>query len=132
MTTAYPEVTGDEGKITVKIKDIEHKGGIMMVALFCEEDKFLKEPSFYKEVPVTRESELEVSFDNIPYKRWAVSIYHDLDRNGELNSNALMIPKEPIGFSNEYFPKFGPPRFKNAAFELHEEEIRLTVHLKTY
>jgi uncharacterized protein (DUF2141 family) len=43
-----------------------------------------------------------------------------------------MIPKEPIGFSNEYFPKFGPPKFKNASFTFDQEILHKMVNLKTY
>ena len=122
----------EEGEISIKIKGIENKGGIMMIALFKEDDKFLKIPSYYQEVEVYDETEIEVVFKNLPYKKYAVSIYHDINENGELDSNMVMIPKEPIGFSNDYFPKFGPPKFKNAAFDLNQSEIDMTVNLRSY
>ena len=103
-----------------------------MIALFKEDDKFLKIPSYYQEVEVYDETEIEVVFKNLPYKKYAVSIYHDINENGELDSNMVMIPKEPIGFSNDYFPKFGPPKFKNAAFDLNQSEIDMTVNLRSY
>ena len=122
----------DEGTIIITIKGIENKDGIMMVALFNEEDKFLKVPSYSQEIPISDEIEIEVIFEKIPYRKYAVSIYHDLNENGDLDSNMIMIPKEPIGFSNDYFPKFGPPKFKNAAFDFSQKELRMTVNLKTY
>ena len=129
---SYPNSQADEGAIFITIKGIENKDGIMMIAVFNEDDKFLKVPSFSQEIPISDETEIEVIFKNVPYRKYAVSIYHDLNENGELDSNMIMIPKEPIGFSNDYFPKFGPPKFKNAAFDLDQKELRMTVNLRTY
>ena len=131
-SSTFPNSQVEEGTIIITIKGIENKDGIMMVALFNEDDKFLKIPSFSQELPISDETEIEVIFKNIPYRKYAVSIYHDLNENGDLDSNMFMIPKEPIGFSNDYFPKFGPPKFKNAAFDLGQKELRMTVNLKTY
>jgi len=122
----------EEGTIIMTIRGIENQGGIMMVALFKEDDKFLKTPSFSREVPISTENEIEVVFKNVPYRKYAVSIFHDLNENGDLDSNMIMIPKEPVGFSNDYFPKFGPPKFKNAAFDLDQKEMRMIVNLKSY
>jgi uncharacterized protein (DUF2141 family) len=132
FTIAFSRTEAEKGTISITIKGIENKGGIMMIALFTEEDKFLKTPSYAKEVSISNETEIEVIFEDIPYRRYAFSIFHDLNENGELDSNMIMIPKEPIGFSNNYFPKFGPPKFKNAAFDLDKEHIRMTVNLKSY
>lgn len=129
---SYSNSPMEEGSITITIKGIENKGGIMMIALFKEDDKFLKTPSFSQEVTISTETEIEVVFSSIPYRKYALSIFHDLNENGELDSNMIMIPKEPIGFSNDYFPKFGPPKFKNAAFDLDQVEIHMTVNLKSY
>lgn len=131
-TSTFSNHLVEEGTIIITIKNIENQGGIMMVAMFKEEDKFLKTPSFSQEIPLSTETEIEVIFENIPYRKYAVSIFHDLNENGDLDSNMIMIPKEPVGFSNDYFPKFGPPKFKNAAFELDQKEMRMIVNLKSY
>ena len=122
----------EEGTIYITIKGIENEGGIMMIALFNEEDNFLKTPSYSQEVIISEEIQIEVVFKEVPYGRYAVSIFHDLNENGELDSNIIRIPKEPIGFSNDYFPKFGPPKFKNAAFDLNQKDIKMTANLKSY
>ena len=131
-TGMYAEDYDPAGKVVVMVSGIQHKGGIMMVALFSENDKFLKVPSYWKEIPVSSESNIEVIFTDIPYGVYAASIYHDLNKNGELDSNLIMIPLEPIGFSNNYFPRFGPPKFKNASFQIQEPTTTLKVDLKTY
>jgi len=130
--STFANLQVEKGAISITIKGIENTGGIMMIALFKEEDKFLKVPSYSREVVVSNETEIEVIFKDIPYQKYALSIYHDLNENRELDSNLIKIPKEPVGFSNDYFPKFGPPKFKNAAFDLNQDDISMTVNLRSY
>ena len=124
--------SAQKGTVIVEITGIENKGGVMMVGLFKETDKFLEIPSFNNETKIYVESIISVKLENIPFDTYAVSIYHDLNENGELDSKFMGIPKEPVGFSNNYFPKFGPPKFKKAAFDLDQTELKLTVNLSTY
>jgi uncharacterized protein (DUF2141 family) len=129
--SGFPQST-QEGTIIIEITGIETEGGIMMVGLFKDTDKFLKIPSYNKDPKITDESNITVKLENIPYGTYAVSIYHDLNENGELDSKFMGIPKEPVGFSNNYFPKFGPPKFKNASFDLNQKELKIAVNLRTY
>lgn len=120
------------GTIQISISDIQNEGGIMMVALFTPDDEFLEVPTYAREIPVNAESEIMVELMDIPAGTYAVSIYHDLNSNGELDTNIFGIPKEPVGFSNDYFPKFGPPKYKNAAIQFDKSEMRITINLKSY
>jgi len=120
------------GNISLQIEGIEYKGGTVMIALFGENDKFLKEPSYSKEIPIKNEESISVIFKSIPFGKYAISIYHDLNDNEKLDANFIKIPKEPIGFSNNYFPKFGPPSFKGASFILESENQEMVITLKTY
>ena len=120
------------GDISLKIEGIENEGGTIMIALFGENDKFLKEPSYSKEIPLSNETSISLVIENIPYGVYAISIYHDLNNNNKLDANFIKIPKEPIGFSNNYLPKFGPPSFKGASFTLASENLDMPVSLKTY
>src|SRR5690625_5362046 len=45
----------------------------------------------------------------LPPGDYALLIYHDENRNGELDQNFVGIPREPIALSNNYLPK-GPDR----------------------
>ena len=52
----------------------------------------------------------------LPAGEYALSIFQDVNDNGKLESNFIGLPKEPAGLSNNLRPKFGPPKYKNAAF----------------
>jgi leucyl/phenylalanyl-tRNA---protein transferase len=49
---------------------------------------------------------------------YAIKAFHDVDRNGKLDTNFMGIPKEPYGFSNDAMGTFGPPSFEQASFKV--------------
>ncbi len=54
---------------------------------------------------------------------YAAQIFHDLNENGKLDTNALGIPKEPYGFSNNKKGIFGKPKFKKVSFMVKDKDI---------
>ena len=72
--------------------------------------------SFGKRIPyLTAKSDAdgEKSVYHVQLKNgeYAFCIYQDVNRDGKLNTNAIGIPKEPLGFSN-YDGKTPPGNFK--------------------
>ena len=122
----------EKGIIRVTIDGIEDENGIMMIGLFTERDEFLVTPTFPLEYKITDEKTIVVTFENIPLGKYALSIFHDLNENKELDSNFFKIPKEPYGFSNNYMPKFGPPSFKGASFQLKTNQLEFQITLKSF
>jgi len=60
---------------------------------------------------------------NVPPAEYAMLIFYDENGNALLDKNFIGIPREPLGFSNEYQPK-GPPSYARAAFTLSEDELK--------
>jgi len=52
----------------------------------------------------------------LPAGEYALSIFQDVNDDGKLARNFIGLPKEPAGLSNNLRPKFGPPKYKDAAF----------------
>ena len=59
----------------------------------------------------------------------AVSVLHDENNNGKLDTNFLGIPREGVGMSNNPPPRRGPPRFAEAAFRLPPQGGEIVVNL---
>lgn len=64
---------------------------------------------------------------NVPV---AVAVFQDLDGNGVLTKNAVGIPSEPYGFSNDARGLFGPPTFEAAALHGAPLKTSQSIHLK--
>ena len=115
--------------IILKITNIEDIKGNMSIALFKDSNGFPNGDQYYvgKKIPVSSKN-FKYVFKDIPLGTYAIAIYQDLDKNGELNSNWFGIPKEPYGFSNNAKGKMGPPDFKDALFEL-KQDMELSIEL---
>jgi uncharacterized protein (DUF2141 family) len=59
----------------------------------------------------------------LPAGEYALSVFQDVNNNGKLERNFIGIPKEPAGLSNNLRPRFGPPKFKGAAFTVTVDKI---------
>lgn len=49
--------------------------------------------------------------------RVAIAVFHDANNNSKLDRNALGIPTERFGYSNEARGKLGPPAFEEAVMD---------------
>lgn len=56
-------------------------------------------------------------FQSVPPGTYAVSVFHDENSNGKLDTNFMGIPREGVGASNNAKGRFGPPKFPAAAFQ---------------
>lgn len=74
---------------------------------------------------------LSLRFDGVPPGRWAVAAYQDVNANGTLDTQPILVwrlPSEPYGFSNDV-GRYGPPTFSGAAFELPPSGGTVSVRL---
>ena len=116
----------NNGKLTVKVTNLGDMKGQLMVGLFDKEDNFLKEPIKGINMKASAEGQ-EIVFENVPFGSYAVSVIHDENENGELDT-FMVIPTEPYGFSNNAMGKFGPPSFEQTKITISGEttiEIKL-------
>ena len=91
--------------------------GTMMVCLVKEKAEYLKDCFQGANVKV-QGKETTAIFQDIPEGDYAVTIFHDKNGDGKLNTNFVGIPKEPYGFSNNPFAMFGPPSFEKCIFQV--------------
>jgi uncharacterized protein (DUF2141 family) len=73
---------------------------------------------------------------DLPPGRLAVSAFHDLNGNQDLDTNALGMPIEPYGpiepngFSNNVHGLFGPPNFSDVAIQIGETDRNQTTAIR--
>lgn len=128
MILALGIVRMNAQSLTVSIKNVVGDKGTLRVGIFNSQADFLKK-QLYGQIVKSKSGELQVVFEGILEGVYAVSIIHDENENGELDSNFFGIPKEGFGFSNDAMGTFGPPSFEKASFNLKEKSA-LTVNLK--
>jgi len=107
----------DTGTLTVEFEITKYNKGKIYVALYNSQDSFLKKPVKGTIIKVENGKATAV-FEEVTTGTYAVSSFYDKNDNGKLDTNFLGIPKEPTAMSNNAKGSFGPPKFKDAKFEM--------------
>lgn len=110
--------------LEVQVRDVSSSQGDILVALYREEETFLKFEHVYRTAGAPAEKGVtHVTIEDLPQGEYALAIFHDENGNEELDTNFLGIPKEPLGFSNAKLKAFGPPGFKECLVILKEDTV---------
>jgi uncharacterized protein (DUF2141 family) len=85
-----------------------------------DQEGFLNDPNRFAAVALRANAALKsaVIFSNLDPGRYAIILFHDENGNGKLDKNALGVPTEPYGFSNNVQGFLGPPAFEKTAMRL--------------
>jgi len=125
-TTDSPAV----GTLRIMVENVKESQGKILLAVYADDRSFLSEVT-YRSVhhQVSQAGVVTVEVPDLPYGNYAISLYHDENNNGKIDTNFMKIPKEPYGFSNNVRGTFGPPKFRDArfAFVEAEQEIRIEI-----
>ena len=110
--------TTTNGTLTVTILNFRNNRGQVSVALYNKEEAFPKSPDKAVKVIVApiKDKKSIVVFESLPPGEYAISVFHDENKNGKMDSNFFGIPKEGVGASNNARGHLGPPHFKDAKF----------------
>jgi len=73
-----------------------------------------------------------VVFENLEPGDYAVSVIHDRNNNGKLDTNRLGIPKEGFAFGNNAMGIFGPPSFENAKVSIRDKAVKQILNVKNF
>lgn len=120
------------GRLTIRVVGFAHHQGQLIVNVFSKEDGF---PTDRQRAlrsitgQITDRNTTDVELPNLPAGQYAISVLHDENANGQLDTNFLGIPKEPTGTSRNVKGHFGPPKFRDAVFALGNEDMMLTITL---
>ena len=115
--------------LTIEVTGITSNQGQVRIAVFSEEELWLHEPAFANSIEVTHDT-LSWVIQNVPEGEYAIAAYHDENGNGKNDSNALGIPKEPYGFSNDARGRFGPAKWRKAKFQVTGMANKVSIKFK--
>ena len=118
-----------QGSIEVTVKNIKEPKGTIRIGLFDNEKDFL-EKAIDGKIVKAEGTEVTVRFENLKAGDYAISVIHDENENGDLDSNFIGIPKEGFAFGNNAMGMFGPPNFKEAKVTVGTAVVKQVVLMK--
>lgn len=130
LTSFFLATAAHAAEVRVTIEGIASGDGKVMTALFDRATEFPRgKVNLASMLPATPGA-VKVVFADVPPGRYAISSYHDVNGNQRLDANMVGIPSEPYGFSKDARGKMGPPSFGDAAFDVGQDIVNLTIRLK--
>ena len=122
----------EKAGIVILATGFRNDNGVGRAALFSSSKGF---PSKTKKALrigafMIKDSSGTMVFSGIVPGTYAVSVYHDENNNGELDSNFIGIPKEEVGSSNNPNSRFGPPSYDDSKFDVNSGTVTLKITIK--
>ena len=108
--------------ITVVISNFDNNQGKAYVALYNSEGTFLSK-GFEATFSKIENNSCEVTFKAVPNGTYAISMFHDENDNNKMETTLFGIPTEDYGCSNNATGFMGPPKWKDAKFQINNESI---------
>jgi len=110
---------GSSNAIRAAVTGLHSSDGEVDCALFNSPDGF---PDHLEKAIKTIKSKIANEqavcvFEGVAPGDYAISEFHDENRNGKLDRNFLGIPKEGVGASNGATGHMGPPKYEAARFQ---------------
>jgi uncharacterized protein (DUF2141 family) len=127
-------VNASELRITVE--GIRSPHGTVLIGLYdslesftramelSDKDGFLNDPNRFAAVALRANAAKKsaVVFTNLDPGQYAIILFHDENGNGKLDRNALGVPTEPYGFSNNVRGLLSPPTFEKAVMQINSDK----------
>lgn len=126
---ALPAAHAEAVDLILEVEGARSGKGHVVATLFQDEESFLRHPSKEKRVEISPGGSALIVFDALPPGDYAVSIFHDADADGELDTGLFGIPSEDVGFSNNARGRFGPAKWNDASFQLGQSGGSISIRL---
>lgn len=103
-------------KLTLRLSGGDGSG-TYQIAFYTQESTFLSFDGVFKSTSTKTDA---IVVEDLPKGEYAIAVFYDENNNGELDTNWIGIPKEPLGFSIGKMKTFGPPSFTDCTFIVPE------------
>ena len=109
--------------LTIEVTNILNTNGVISIGVYNTDESFATKGKEVVGVKVDAvKGSVKYSFKDLPDGTYGISLFHDENKNGELDKNFLGIPSEGYGLSNNVRPSFRGANFKESKFELNSNK----------
>lgn len=129
---APPSCDGSAYSIQIHVRNIKNDRGQITVDLHGDDPaKFLKSGAKLARLRVPAvKGEMEICLPVEKPGIYALALYHDRNSDEKLDKTWIGLPSEPYGVSRDAPARGGPPKHKEAAFEVTGARTPMTVTLR--
>jgi uncharacterized protein (DUF2141 family) len=128
-----PGANPASGQVRIEVVGVRSDAGQLLAALFRGANGFPRHPeqAFGRTSARIANKQVALVFEHVPAGPFAISLFHDENNDGKLETNGLGMPLEGYAFSRDARGHLGPPSFDAAQLTLAAgEHKRLVVHME--
>ncbi len=114
--------------LTVTVESIAQTQGTIVLGLF-DEASYNGDGAVDGANLKVEGNDVTVTFEGLEPGEYAVKLYHDINDDGEMNTNPFGMPTEPFAFSNDAKGRFGPAKWDAAKFSVSADGTVHTIKL---
>ncbi len=112
---AAPAVAQDARSTVTLTFETGARTGTVMIALFDSEAGYGENRAIASKA-VSASGPVVAVFPDLPAGEYAVKAFHDVNGDGQMNTNPFGMPTEPYAFSNNAVGNMGPASWSRARF----------------
>lgn len=119
-----PARASEGAMVELQLSGLRSSRGMVRICLTADKRYFpncTNDPEA-RHLTVATTQATHLRFDALPVGRYALSVIHDENGNGKLDTR-LGVPREGFGFSNNAKALFGPPSFRSASFAVQGSNV---------
>ncbi len=121
------------GNLIIEITGLRNQKGLVCIALFDRPEGFPSDETkaISNDCFEIVSQPLQIKLNQIEYGRYALSVLHDENKDGKLNTGFIGIPKEGMGFSQNPRIKRRLP-FQETSFEFQQNSTPTQIMMKYF
>jgi uncharacterized protein (DUF2141 family) len=121
--------SGGKAEVVVKITGLRSEKGQVKIAVFNSSETWLGDHPVYKSTIDVKSQAVTWKINDVPYGDYGIAVFHDENKNGQMDKNFLGIPQEAYGFSNNMRVTFGPPKWEKSKFTVQGPTIEVSIEV---
>ena len=115
--------------LIIEVEGLRNKSGQICTTLFNQAEGFPSDSkkAFKSKCIEIKDIPQKLTFTELKPGNYAVALFHDANKNGNLDTNFLRAPKEGFGFSNNPEVLTRPPKFNDSAVTVSKTNTNVNV-----
>jgi uncharacterized protein (DUF2141 family) len=110
--------TTSKSTLKITINKLRNNKGNVIICLFKGGVGYPDNPkkAYRRSVSKITNKVVVFEYQDLPSDDYAIAMLHDENEDNEMTTNAIGLPKEGYGFSNNVMGAFGPPEYSKSSF----------------
>jgi uncharacterized protein (DUF2141 family) len=127
-TGVADEAESASADLTVNLSGLYPLQGTVQIGVYASEEAWASgEALAGTSVHVDAENVIAI-IEGLPLGEYGLKMFHDVDGDGSMGTNAIGIPNEPYAFSNNAMGRFGPASWNDSVFQVNAEDNTQNIH----